>query len=188
MEGTMIPNWRRSVVATRFGPLALAGWVVIAAGCGGGDGGGGSCEIATRGLAQGVFCRKAHDCRTSFALTDGEFAAIYGEDLVACFDGASLPEVDAVMTHAPSPEPPPFVSYDAPEMLFWRLLTNCLDAVSRATCEVAASGVLLEDGNYCGDDVMQGVVEAPSDLGNGECYETLYVPDAGPGNTADAQQ
>lgn len=165
----------RATVRLLVVAAALAVATAVTAGC---EMGGYACDCAVpnRALAQQVFCGRAHDCRASYQLSDEAFVTAYGEDLVACFNGPSLAEVDLVMTHAPTPEPP-FVNYDEPEMLFWRLLMNCLTALGRASCDEVASGALLEDGDYCGDDVMQGLAHPPADVGAGCCYESLDIPE-----------
>ncbi len=110
-------------------------------------------------------------------LSDDEFTGRYGADFRACYDGPSLAEVDTVMTHAPTPEPPEPIDPTDPESVFWQLLMNCITAVGRASCEDVASGALLEDGDYCGDDVMQGLAPQPS-LGDHECGDLVPLPDA----------
>jgi hypothetical protein len=127
------------------------------------------CVLATSDHVQDLACRRAHECRASFPITGQEFGARYGADPEACFTGPTLPVVTAIMTHAPSPEP----NHETADAYFWRLLTNCVTAMARASCGDIASDALLQPGGYCGDDVMQGVVPPPRDLALSGCDDTL---------------
>lgn len=103
-----------------------------------------SCAPGTRSRLENAYCRRIHDCRSSFALSDEEFEDRYGTDRFACED-SQQPFVETVSTNAPQG------SSD--------LLQYCVFAVESASCEEIASDALLMNGRACDPAVLSGEIE-----------------------------
>ena len=123
------------------------------------------------GELQYSFCIQAHQCRVDFPISDADFEAQFGTTVEECRFLPWVPFVETVRSRTSGGDAGPGSADAGPGStetdLKYRLI-DCGTALARETCAEVVSDVLLQDGNYCGTDVLNGLAPCPANL-IGEC-------------------